>query len=65
MKSGWARAVKLAKKQQNSMQRMTNLDRATSIESPSRAIAHFRAALERNPTAQSIAGDIDSRSSHI
>ncbi len=48
-----ARAVKLAKKQQNPIQRMTNLGWAMATESPSRAIAQFRAALKRNPAAQS------------
>jgi hypothetical protein len=48
-----ARAVKLAKKHQNSTQRMTNLGWATATESPSRAIARFRAALKQNPAAQS------------
>jgi hypothetical protein len=52
-RSEYARAVKLAKGQQNPTQRMTDLGWATTRESPGRAVAHFRAALERDPAAQS------------
>ncbi len=52
-RSEWARAMKLAKKQRDPTQRLTDMGWATSTESPSRAIAHFRAALERDPSAQS------------
>ena len=48
-----ARAVGLAKSQRDSIQRMTDLGWATSNESPRRAAAHFRAALERDPTSHS------------
>ncbi|MBW2495365.1 MAG: fused MFS/spermidine synthase, partial [Deltaproteobacteria bacterium] len=48
-----ARAVKLANKESDPTQRMTNLGWATANESPNRAVAHFRSALERDPTAQS------------
>jgi hypothetical protein len=48
-----ARAVKLAKSQRDPTQRMTDLGWAASGESPSRAAARFRAALERDPTSQS------------
>ncbi|MCH7643936.1 MAG: fused MFS/spermidine synthase [Myxococcales bacterium] len=48
-----ARAVNLAKSQRDSTQRMTNLGWAISNQSPGRAAAHFRAALERDPTSQS------------
>jgi spermidine synthase len=52
-RSEWKRAVNLAKKLSNQVQRTTNLGWATTTESPSRAIAHFRAALKNNPAAQS------------
>lgn len=48
-----ARAVQLAKKQQDPTLRMTDLGWATSHESPRRAAAHFRKALERDPATQS------------
>jgi spermidine synthase len=48
-----ARAVNLARSQQDITQRMTDLGWATSSESPKRAAAHFRTALERDPTSQS------------
>jgi len=47
------RAVRLARSQRNAVQRMTDLGWAASSESASRAAAHFRAALERDPTSQS------------
>jgi hypothetical protein len=47
------RAVKLARSQRDAVQRMTDLGWAASSESPSRAAAQFRAALERDPTSQS------------
>jgi hypothetical protein len=48
-----ARAVNLAKSQRDSTQRMTDLGWAKNNEFPNRAAAHFRAALERDPTSQS------------
>jgi hypothetical protein len=48
-----ARAVNLAKSQRDPIQRMTDLGWAASSESPSRAAAHFRAALKLDPTSQS------------
>jgi hypothetical protein len=48
-----ARALNLAKRQRDPVQRLTDLGWATSKESPRRAVAHFRGALKRDPTAQS------------
>jgi predicted membrane-bound spermidine synthase len=47
------RAVKLAKSQRDPTQRITDLGWAASSESPNRAAARFRAALDRDPTSQS------------
>ena len=47
------RAVNVAQSQPDSTQRMTDLGWVASGESPSRAAAHFRAALNRDPTSQS------------
>jgi len=47
------RAMNLAKGLHDPTQRMTNLGWAGSNEYPSRSAAHFRGALERDPTSQS------------
>jgi spermidine synthase len=47
------RAVRVAKSEPDVTQRLTDLGWATRNENPRRAVAHFRAALGRDPTAQS------------
>jgi hypothetical protein len=48
-----ARAMKLARSQRDSTQRMTDMGWVASRKSLSRAAQHFRAALKRDPTSQS------------